>query len=170
AKPHTALQRKGNLKLLSSPTITTLDNEEADITSGEERDYRKTTGTGNEGDLTVEWKEAVLELKVTPHVVDGEYLRVQIIARKESFDETKPEFGGEYPVNKKNASTTVLLRNGETVVIGGLSLESDSDTRTGIPWLMDLPGIGALFKSKSQAKKFDETLIFITPRIIADRR
>ena len=166
----TALQRKGNIRILSSPSITTLDNEEAVITSGEERAYRKTTGTGNEADVTVEWKEAVLELKVTPHVVDSDYLRVQIIARKESFDETKPETGGEYPVNKKNASTTVLLRNGETVVIGGLSLESDSDAHTGVPWLMDLPGLGALFKNRSRAQKFDETLIFITPKVIADRR
>ncbi|HAL92103.1 MAG TPA: hypothetical protein DCM68_03660, partial [Verrucomicrobia bacterium] len=59
---------------------------------------------------------------------------------------------------------------GETVVIGGLSLESDSDTHNGIPFLMDLPGIGALFKNRAQAKEFDETLIFITPKIIADRR
>ena len=106
---------------------------------------------------------------MVPHVVDGEFLRVEINARKESFDETKVQSNGEYPVNKKQASTTVLLRNGETVVIGGLSLESDSDTRSGIPVLMDIPGIGALFKSRAQAKEFDETLIFITPKIIASQ-
>lgn len=166
----TALARKGNIKILSSPSITTLDNETAIIKSGEERAYRSTTSTGNELDLAVEWKEAVLELNVTPHVVDGEFLRVEINARKESFDETKQQSNGEFPVNKKQASTTVLLRNGETVVIGGLSLESDSDTHSGIPVLMDIPGIGALFKNRSQAKEFDETLIFITPKIIADAR
>ena len=166
----TALQRKSRIQILSSPSITTLDNEPAIIESGEERAYRKTTGTGNEGDVTVEWKKAVLKLEVTPHVVDGEFLRVEIDANKDSFDETKPETGGEFPVNTKRASTTVLLRNGETVVIGGLSLESDSDTHNGIPFLMDLPGIGALFKNRAQAKEFDETLIFITPKIIADRR
>lgn len=165
----TALQRKGNIKILSSPSITTLDNEAAIIKSGEERAYRSTTGTGNEADVSVEWKEAVLELNVVPHVVDGDFLRVEINARKESFDETKVQSNGEYPVNKKQASTTVLLRNGETVVIGGLSLESDSDTRSGIPVLMDLPGIGGLFKNRSQAKAFDETLIFITPQILAER-
>ena len=166
----TALQRKGNIKILSSPSITTLDNEAAIIKSGEERAYRETSGTGNDLDVAVEWKEAVLELNVVPHVVDEEFLLVKINARKESFDETKQQSSGEYPINKKEASTTVLLRNGETVVIGGLTVDTDSKSDSGIPWLMDLPGVGALFKNKAQAKKFDETLIFITPKIIADAR
>ena len=166
----TALQRKGNIKILSSPSITTLDNEAAIIKSGEERAYRETSGTGNDLDVAVEWKEAVLELNVMPHVVDDEYLLVKINARKETFDETKQQSSGEFPINKKEASTTVLLRNGETVVIGGLTVDTDSKSDAGIPWLMDFPGLGALFKNKAQAKKFDETLIFITPKIIADAR
>ena len=166
----TALQKKGRIQILSSPSITTLDNEAAVIESGEERAYRKTTGTGNEGDVTVEWKKAVLKLEVIPHVVDGEFLRVEILANKDSFDETKPAANNEYPVSTKHASTTVLLRNGETVVIGGLSMESDSSTDAGVPVLMDIPGLGALFKNRRQEKNFGETLIFITPKILADRR
>ncbi len=166
----TALQSKGRIQILSSPSITTLDNEAAIIESGEERAYRKTTGTGNESDVTVEWKKAVLKLEVVPHVVDGEYLRVEISANKDSFDETKPQSNNEYPVSTKFASTTVLLRNGETVVIGGLSQESDSHSEAGIPLLMDLPGVGSLFKNKGQTKKFDETLIFITPKVIAGQQ
>jgi type IV pilus assembly protein PilQ len=162
----TALQSRGRINILSSPSITTLDNEPAIIESGEERAYRETSGTGNDLDVSVEWKKAVLKLEVTPHVVDGEYLRVEIIANKDSFDETKPQANNEYPVNTKRAQTTVLLRNGETVVIGGLSQEGDSETQSGIPYLMDIPGLGHLFKSRGQAKKFDETLIFITPRIL----
>ena len=117
----------------------------------------------------IEWKKAVLKLEVIPHVVDGEYLRVEINANKDAFDETKPASNGEFPVNTKHASTTVLLRNGDTVVIGGLSMETDSSTASGIPGLMDLPVVGALFKNKGQAKNFDETLIFITPKIIASQ-
>ena len=165
----TALQQKGRIQILSSPSITTLDNEAALIESGEERAYRVTTGTGNILDTSLEWKKAVLKLEVTPHVVDGEYLRVEILANKDSFDETKPQLNNEYPVNTKHASTTVLLRNGETVVIGGLSLEGESHTDAGIPVLMDIPVIGALFKNEGDNKKFDETLIFITPKIIASR-
>ena len=161
-----ALQQRGQIQILSSPSIITLDNEAAVIESGEERAYRRSTGTGLESDVTVEWKKAVLKLEVTPSVVDGQTLRVEIIANKDSFDETKPQTNNEFPVNTKHASTTVLLRNGETVVIGGLSLESKSTTEAGIPGLMDIPGLGRLFKSKGQSRRFDETLIFITPTLL----
>ena len=163
----TALARKGRIQILSSPSIITLDNEAAIVESGEERAYQKSSTTGTGVDL--EWKKAVLKLEVVPHVVDDEYLRVEIIANKDTFDETKPESNGEFPVNTKHASTTVLLRNGETVVIGGLAKEMDSSSSSGIPYLMDLPLIGALFRNKGQSKSFDETLIFITPRIIVGR-
>ena len=164
----TALAQKGRIQILSSPSITTLDNEPAIVESGEERAYQKSSSTGIGADI--EWKKAVLKLEVIPHVVDEEYLRVEIIANKDAFDETKPASNGEFPVNTKHASTTVLLRNGDTVVIGGLSMETESSTDAGIPGLMDLPGIGGLFKNRSKAKNFDETLIFVTPKIIAGRR
>ena len=164
----TALAQKGRIQILSSPSITTLDNEPAIVESGEERAYQKSSSTGVGADI--EWKKAVLKLEVIPHVVDEEYLRVEIIANKDAFDETKPASNGEFPVNTKHASTTVLLRNGDTVVIGGLSMETESSTDAGIPGLMDLPGIGGLFKNRSKAKNFDETLIFVTPKIIAGRR
>jgi type IV pilus assembly protein PilQ len=163
----TALQSRGRIQILSSPSITTLDNESAIIESGEERAYRVTTGTGNELDVTVEWKKAVLKLEVTPQVIDGDTLRVDVIANKDSFDETKQQSNNEFPISTKKAMTSVLLRNGETMVIGGLSLESRSNSESGIPWLMDIPGLGYLFKNKGQAKRFDETLIFITPKILA---
>ena len=162
----TALQRAGQIQILSSPSITTLDNEKAVIESGEERAYRVTTGTGNILDVSLEWKKAVLKLEVTPQVVDGEYLRVEIIANKDSFDETRPQTNNEFPVNTKHARTTVFLRDGQTVVIGGLSLESKSDTQTGIPVLMHIPILGHLFRNTNKSAKFDDTLIFITPTIM----
>ncbi|HRT05107.1 MAG TPA: type IV pilus secretin PilQ [Kiritimatiellia bacterium] len=163
----TALARKGRIQILSSPSIITLDNEAAIVESGEERAYQKSSLTGAGVDL--EWKKAVLKLEVVPHVVDEEFLRVEISANKDTFDETKPESNGEFPVNTKHAQTTVLLRNGETVVIGGLSKEMSSSSSAGIPYLMDIPFVGALFRNRGQSKSFDETLIFITPRIIAGR-
>ncbi len=166
----TALQQKGRINILSSPSITTLDNEPAVIESGEERAYRETSGTGNDQDVSIQWKKAVLKLEVVPHVIDGEHMRVEIIANKDSFDETKPQSNNEFPVNTKNARTTVLLRNGETVVIGGLSVESKSDVQSGIPLLMDIPAVGNLFKNRSKAQKFDDTLIFITPKIVTGPR
>lgn len=161
-----ALQQRGRLQIVSSPSIKTLDNEAAIIESGEERAYRKTTGTGNEADVTVEWKKATLSLAVIPHVVDEGNLHLEIFASKDSFDESKPQSNNEFPVNTKRASTSVVLRDGETIVIGGLSMETDGATESGVPYLMDIPGLGYLFKSKGTSRKFDETLIFITPKII----
>jgi len=160
----TALQQQGEINIESSPTVTTLDNETAVIESGEERAYQTSSGTGS--DTVLEWKEAVLKLEVTPHVVDGSRLRVKIIANKDSFDETKPQSNNEFPVNKKRAQATVMLLNGETTMIGGFSLESSSDSMTGIPFLMRIPLLGALFRNKSTGGRFDETIIFITPTIL----
>lgn len=161
----TALQQQGRINIESSPVVTTLDNEMAIIESGEERAYQTSSGTGG-NDTVLEWKEAVLKLEVTPHVVDGTRLRVMIVAHKDSFDESKPQTNNEFPVNKKRAQTTVMLRDGETTMIGGLSLESSSDSMTGIPFLMRIPLLGALFRNKNTGGRFDETIIFITPRIL----
>ncbi len=162
----TALQRQGHIKIQASPTVTTLDNETAVIESGEERAYRVSTGTGNVLDVSLEWKKAVLKLEVTPHVVDGRLLRVEIVAHKDSFDETKPQTNNEFPVSTKRARTTVLLADGETTMIGGFSLESSSKAATGVPGLMRIPLLGRLFRSDSTAGRFDETIIFITPTIL----
>jgi len=162
----TALQQQGQINIHSSPIVTTLDNEKALIESGEERAYRVSTSTGTTQEGTLEWKKAVLLLEVTPHVVDGRRLRVQIVAHKDSFDETKPQSNNEFPVNTKKAHTTVMLNDGETTMIGGLSFESDSDVSAGVPILMHIPLLGHLFRNKSTAGRFDETIIFITPTIL----
>jgi len=162
----TALQQQGRINIQASPSVTTLDNEMAVIESGEERAYRVSTGTGNVLDVSLEWKKAVLKLEVTPHVVDGNKLRVVIVANKDSFDETKPQTNNEFPVNTKRARTTVMLADGETTMIGGLSLESSSETTAGVPFLMRIPLLGLLFRNKTTAGRFDETIIFITPTIL----
>ncbi len=161
----TALQESGRLQIKASPTVTTLDNESAVIESGEERAYVSSRGTV-ETDQRLEWKTAALLLEVTPHVIDGDLLRVQIVANKDSFDETRPTTNNEFPVNTKRARTTVLLQNGETTMIGGFSMESQSDTTSGVPGLKHLPLLGNLFRSRSRLDRFDETIIFITPTIL----
>jgi type IV pilus assembly protein PilQ len=161
-----ALEEDGKLKILSSPTITTLDNEPATIETGEERAYRETSGTGNDLDVSIAWKKAVLKLEVTPHVIDADTLKIQIVANKDSFDETRPESNGELPVNTKNAKTTVVLRNGQSTVIGGLQQKTRNSTETGIPLLKDIPFVGRLFKGTTEGSSMDEILIFITPQIL----
>jgi len=161
-----ALQEDGKVNILSSPSITTLDNETAVIESGQERAYRETSGTGNNLDVSIAWKKAVLKLEVTPHLVEKDMMRVEIAANKDSFDETKQESNGEFPVNTKNARTTVMLRDGGTTVIGGLSQETRSESESGIPLLKDIPFLGRLFGGQRKGMTKDEILIFITPRVL----
>ena len=165
----TALQEDGKINILSSPSITTLDNETAIIEAGEERAYRETSGTGNDLDVSIEWKTATLKLEVTPHVIDASMLKLDVLVNKDSFDETKPASSGEFPVNTKKAKTTLLLRNGETTVIGGLSQESTSDAVRGVPFLKDIPLLGLLFRSRGTGTQFDEIMIFITPQVLLDK-
>ncbi len=162
----TALQSQGRINIQSSPTVTTLDNETAVIESGEERAYRVSTGSGTVQEGTLEWKKAVLKLEVTPHVVDGGWLRVKIISNKDSFDETKQQTNNEFPVSTKRAQTTVMLADGATTMIGGFAIESSSDSMAGVPLLMRIPLLGALFRNKTTGGRFDETIIFITPTIL----
>lgn len=162
----TALQEDGRVNILSSPSITTLDNEKASIESGEERAYRETSGTGNNLDVSIEWKKAVLKLEVTPHVIDANRLKLDVTANKDSFDDTKQESNGEFPVNTKNAVTTIMMYDGKTTVIGGLSEETEGEIEKGIPILMNIPIIGYLFKGRTTSATMDETLIFITPHIL----
>lgn len=165
----TALQEDGLLNILSTPSITTLDNEMAMIESGEERPYKKTTGGGATIDTSIEWKKAVLKLEVTPHVVNARGLVMEIFTTKDDFDDTRRvliDGNWQAPMMTKKATTRLFLSDGETTVIGGLSQESKNDGESGIPFLKNIPVLGYLFKSKSKRSSMNETLIFITPHIL----
>lgn len=164
----TALQSDGRLDILSSPSITTLDNETATIESGEERAYVKTTGSGSSQTTSIEWKPALLKLEVTPHVIDRKRLKMEISAMKEEFDESKPPVENQYPKSTKKAETTVVLHDGETTVIGGLSKELESSSEQGVPFLKDIPLLGFIFKGIGKRQVNDEILIFITPYILGE--
>ena len=156
-----ALQREGKLNILSSPSITTLDNQEAVIESG--RDVPFQTVVNEE--VNIEFKKAVLSLRVKPHVIDGKTLKVEIKTSKDELD-FSDTVAGNPTIITKNAETTVVLFDGQTTVIGGLSKETTSDTESGVPILKDIPVFGYLFKGKSTSKNMEEVLIFITPHIL----
>jgi type IV pilus assembly protein PilQ len=164
-----ALQKKGRLNILSSPSITTLDNEMAMIESGEERPFKKSTGGGATVDTSIEWKKAVLKLEVTPHVVGPRGVMMEIFTTKDDFDDSKAQvIDGNLvvPMMTKKAATRLFLADGETTVIGGLSQEMKGSDESGIPLLKDIPWLGNLFKSTSRKTSMTETLIFITPHIL----
>ncbi|UCF93099.1 MAG: type IV pilus secretin PilQ [Desulfobacterales bacterium] len=159
-----ALQSEGKLNILSSPSITTLDNQTASIESGEDVPFQ----TVEDGEVKIEFKKAVLSLKVTPHVIDENSLKMKINVHKDQLDFTQT-VAGNPTILTKNAETNVLQFDGQTLVIGGLSQETTSRTETGTPGIKDIPGLGRLFKKDSRNHQFDDTLIFITPHILTDR-
>ena len=159
-----ALQDQGKLHILSSPSITTLDNQSAYIESGSDIPYQSV----EDGEVNVEYKKAVLRLDVTPHVIDGETLRMLISVNKDEPDFSRTVNNNPTILTKK-AETNVIQNDGQTIVIGGLSKESSRRDDTGTPFLEDIPGLGYLFKRKSSADQMEELLIFITPHILKPR-
>jgi type IV pilus secretin PilQ/predicted competence protein len=159
-----ALQKEGKLNILSSPSITTLDNQSATIESGDEVPFQ----TVEDGEVKIEYKKAVLSLKVTPHVIEGDTLKLNIETSKDELDFSRTVAGNPTIVTKK-ADTKVILFDGQTTVIGGLNKETDSNTESGVPGLKDIPLLGWLFKGTDKSNKLEEVLIFITPHILAER-
>ena len=159
-----ALQDQGKLHILSSPSITTLDNQTALIESGQDVPFQSV----EDGEVKVEYKKAVLALRVTPHVIDGDTLKMYIKVNKDEPDFSRTVLGNPTIITK-NAETNVIQNDGQTIVIGGLSKETSSRSKTGTPFLEDIPGLGYLFKRKSSADQMEELLIFITPHILKPR-
>ena len=160
-----ALETAGKAQVIATPSITTIENQEAVLKSGYEIPYTSySADQGNE----IEFKEVLLELKVKPHVIAGGMVRMSITASNDEPDYSRVDSGitKEPAITTRSAQTNGVLYSGETTVIGGLSKSYGSDAREGIPWLMDIPWIGALFRSKSKMERHEEMLIFITPYIL----
>ncbi len=162
-----ALQDEGKLNILSSPSITTVDNQKATIESGAEIPFQTVTGVGSNQTVELEWKTATLKLEVTPHVIEEKMLKLNINTTKDEVDFTNTVQGNPTILTKK-AETNVILLDGQTTVIGGLNKEKTVRTNTGIPWLKDIPFLGYLFKSEGRDNKMEEVLIFITPHILKE--
>jgi type IV pilus assembly protein PilQ len=159
-----ALQDQGKLHILSSPSITTLDNQTALIESGQDVPYQSV----EDGEVKVEYKKAVLALRVIPHVIDGGTLKMYIKVNKDEPDFSRTVLGNPTIITK-NAETNVIQNDGQTIVIGGLSKETSNRNDTGTPFLEDIPGLGYLFKRESSSDQMEELLIFITPHILKPR-
>ena len=159
-----ALQDEGLLNILSSPSITTLENQISLIESGD----RIPIQTVENGEVNIQYIQAVLKLEVTPTVIDDESLKLRIVVNKDEPDFTRTVAGNPTIITRK-AETNVILFNGQTTVIGGLSEEKTSTTSQGIPYLKDVPGLGWLFGNRTRANEMDELLIFITPFILEER-
>ncbi|MHC1700207.1 MAG: type IV pilus secretin PilQ [Humidesulfovibrio sp.] len=164
-----ALANDNKLNIISSPSIATMDNQKAYTESGERVPYQTVSGTGTSATYSVAFQDAVLRLEITPHIIDEEFIKLQVLIQKDEVDTTRAVSGNPYIVKKKT-ETTLIARNGETVVISGLSKLRNSLREAGIPGVKDIPGVGWLGKSESRADLKDEFMIFITPTVLADWR
>ena len=156
-----ALQTEGRLNILSNPSITTLDNQKAIFESGREIPYQSVDGNGTP---KTEFKKAVLLLEVTPHVINGEALKLKIKTTKDEVDTASSS--NTPPIITKRAETTVILYDGQTTVIGGLNKESEGGSESGVPGLKDIPILGVLFRGMGNTSDMEDVLIFITPHIL----
>jgi len=162
-----ALQTDNKLNILSSPSITTLDNQKAYTENGQRVPYITTTTSGGTTTQSVAFEEVVLRLEITPHVIDGKNLKMAILVKKDELDFSQAStMGGNPIIIKKKTETALIVRDGETIVISGLTKSTKSDGDSGWPWLKDIPVLGYLFKSDSKSDEMEEVLIFITPTIL----
>lgn len=153
-------ETKGLTKILSAPKIATLDNKEAIIQQGESIPYKTYSQEGTK----TEFIDAALTLKVTPKVTPDGHILMNIKITKNRQGSIVVE--GTPSINKKEATTQVLVKDGETTVIGGIYELSDTDNMSMVPWLHQVPLLGWLFKNTSKSNIKSELLIFITPKII----
>ncbi len=169
-----AAQTEGKSEVISSPRVITANQKEADIKQGQEVGYLQySSGAGGGGIATiptVAFKDVNLELKVTPTITADDRINLDLNVKKDDVAGfVNVPGGGQVPtINRREVGTTVLVDNGQTVVLGGVYEVSKSDTINKVPMLGDLPILGNLFKNSDRNDTKAELLIFVTPRIISD--
>lgn len=165
------LQSEARVQVLSRPQIMVLDNQEANIQVGETVPYVQGYSTTTSGQLQTQVgnEETGIKLKVTPHITPDDFVRMEINPEISALSPSTVQIteGLSAPViSRRTASTTVTIKNGETVVIGGLIRASRGLSDTKVPVLGDIPVLGYLFKSQVLTDSRDELLIVLTPRIL----
>jgi len=168
-----AAQTEGRSEVISSPRVITANQQEAVIRQGQEIGYvtyQNSTGGGTSGTATVAFKDAVLELKVTPTITADNRIYLLINVTKDALAGyiTVPGSGQVPTINTSSVNTSALVDNGQTVVLGGIYEINNSNTVTKVPGLGDIPGIGILFRTTSRSNTKAELLIFVTPRILSE--
>ena len=163
-----AVQQQGRGEVISNPRIVTSNQKEAVIRQGKEIGYLTVSG-GQGGNVpTVQFKEALLELKVTPTITNDGRVFLNMGVKKDELDSwiSLGAFGQVPQIARREVNTAVLIEDGQTVVIGGVYEFSDRSDITKVPFLGDIPILGNLFRNKSRGKSKAELLIFVTPRVM----
>ncbi|MGH8224381.1 MAG: type IV pilus secretin PilQ [Woeseiaceae bacterium] len=163
----TALQAEGRGEIVSTPRVITANQKEARIEQGVEIPYQESASSGA---TTTQFKKAVLSLTVTPQITPDDNIIMDLLVSKDNVGELTPSAtGGLVPsIDTRSVETQVLVRDGQTVVLGGIYETERRETVNKVPYLGDIPGLGVLFRSKSNVSNKAELLIFVTPRILTE--
>ncbi|AUB81311.1 type IV pilus secretin PilQ [Candidatus Thiodictyon syntrophicum] len=159
-----AMQLEGRGEIISSPRVITSDAKKATIKMGQQIPYTTSAGGGG-GATTTEFKDAVLQLDVTPQITPDDRVIMELKVDKNAPDWTRVTNSG-VPINTRSVETTVLVDNGETVVLGGVFEREKAYNKEQVPWLGDVPMLGRLFKKEARKDNNSELLIFVTPKIL----
>jgi type IV pilus assembly protein PilQ len=161
-----ALERNGRGRIVSAPKVVTLDNKEAVVESGDEVPFKtESADTGPK----VEFKDAMITLKVTPHISPDDYVLLEVYAAKKEVDFARTVEGNP-TITSRQSKTSVLVKDGATVVMGGLFKQQAVEAQEGVPGLSKIPYLGWLFKTRQTRNDNEDLLFFITPRIVRERQ
>ncbi|WP_354468586.1 type IV pilus secretin PilQ [Marinobacterium sp. MBR-109] len=161
-----ALESDGRGEIISQPKVITTNGKKATIKSGQEIPVLERDDDTNQIDVA-EWKEVVLKLDVTPQLIPGDKVQLEIDIADDKLGEVYDELGNRI-INTRNLMTSVVVNDGETVVLGGVFEQQTLDSVEKVPFFGDLPLIGAAFRNKISSSEKTELLIFITPQMIRE--
>ena len=160
-------QAEGRGEVISTPRVITANQREAIIQQGVEIPYQESASSGA---TTISFKEAVLELRVTPQVTPDNRIILDLNIKKDSVGQIIVGGAGQQvpSIDTREITTQVLVNDGQTVVLGGILETERRETEKKVPYLGDVPVLGRLFKTTGRTNNKDELLIFVTPKILRE--
>jgi len=159
-----ALQTEAKGEVISSPRVITSDQIEAEISQGVEIPFQEASSSGA---TSTSFQEAELKLSVTPRITPDDRINLELNITKDSPDFSHIQMDG-VPINTQEVDTTVLVDNGDTIILGGIYERTKDNSVRKVPFFGDLPGVGVLFKKSFKQDNNRELLFFITPKILKD--
>lgn len=160
-----AMEKSGNGEIISQPKVLTADKETARILKGSEVPYQE---SGANGTTSITFREASLSLEVTPRIMPGGEVSMQVKVTKDEPDYLNLQ-GSVPPIRKNEVNARVRVGDGQTIVIGGVYSTSKSNVVDKVPFLGDVPYVGRLFRRSTVQERKSELLVFLTPRIMNDQ-
>jgi type IV pilus assembly protein PilQ len=159
-----AAESEGEGKVISSPRVVTLDNRKASIEQGVSIPFQ----TFENGDAKLEFIDAVLRLDVTPHITQDKSIIMKIEVQRNAPDDSVPTPTGSPAIAKNEAETETLVRDGQTLVIGGIYVVRSAERQSRVPYFHRIPVLGNAFKSNEVRDARQELLVFVTPRVVVN--